>query len=27
LGLTKSGDPKHPQMLGYNTPLTEWSRP
>lgn len=23
-GLTKSGDPKHPLMLGYNTPLTEW---
>lgn len=21
LGLTKSGDPKHPLMLGYNTPL------
>ena len=25
-GLTKSGDPKHPLMLGYNTPLTPWSK-
>lgn len=24
-GLTKSGDPKHPLMLGHNTPLVEWS--
>ena len=23
-GLTVSGDPKHPLMLGYNTPLVEW---
>jgi hypothetical protein len=23
-GLTKSGDPMHPLMLGYSTPLTEW---
>lgn len=23
-GLTASGDPKHPLMLGYNTPLTDW---
>ena len=23
-GLTKSGDPKHPLMLGYDTPLIEW---
>jgi hypothetical protein len=23
-GLTKSGDPKHPLMLGYNTPLIPW---
>lgn len=23
-GLTKSGDPKHPLMLGYDTPLTPW---
>jgi hypothetical protein len=23
-GLTASGDPKHPQMLGYDTPLVEW---
>jgi len=23
-GLTASGDPKHPLMLGYDTPLTEW---
>lgn len=24
-GLTASGDPKHPLMLGYGTPLTPWS--
>ena len=24
-GFTKGGDPKHPQMLGYDTPLTPWS--
>lgn len=24
-GLTKSGDPKHPLMLGHSTPLVEWS--
>lgn len=24
LGLTASGDPKHPLMLGYDTPLIEW---
>lgn len=23
-GTTKSGDPLHPLMLGYDTPLTEW---
>lgn len=23
-GTTKSGDPKHPLMLGYNTPLVPW---
>lgn len=23
-GLTKSRDPKHPLMLGYDTPLVEW---
>lgn len=23
-GLTKSGDPMHPLMLGYKTPLCEW---
>lgn len=23
-GLTKGGDPKHPLMLGYDTPLTNW---
>lgn len=23
-GLTKSGDPKHPLMLGYSTPLDYW---
>lgn len=26
-GLTKSGDPKHPLMLGYETTLSPWSRP
>ncbi len=26
-GLTKGGDPKHPLMLGYSTPLTTWSKP
>jgi hypothetical protein len=25
-GLSKSGDPLHPLMLGYNTPLIEWPR-
>lgn len=25
-GLTKSGDPKHPLTLGYDTPLTNWER-
>ena len=25
MGLTASGDPKHPLMLGYDTPLTEWT--
>ncbi len=25
-GLTKSGDPLHPLMLGYDTPLIEWSK-
>lgn len=25
-GLTKGGDPKHPLMLGYDTPLTSWDR-
>jgi hypothetical protein len=24
-GLTKSGGPKHPLMLGYTTPLQDWS--
>lgn len=24
-GLTNGGDPKHPLMLGYDTPLVEWS--
>ncbi len=24
-GFTKSGDPKHPLMLGYDTPLVDWS--
>ncbi|ANL41039.1 MULTISPECIES: DUF1643 domain-containing protein [Rhizobium] len=23
-GLTDSGDPKHPLMLGYDTPLAQW---
>lgn len=23
-GMTASGDPKHPLMLGYNTPLSDW---
>ncbi|WP_032901384.1 DUF1643 domain-containing protein [Mesorhizobium ciceri] len=23
-GFTKSGDPKHPLMLGYDTPLVDW---
>lgn len=27
LGLTNSGDPKHPLMLGYDTPLTPWNDP
>lgn len=27
LGLTVSGDPKHPQMLGYATPLIDWATP
>ena len=26
-GVTASGDPKHPLMLGYDTPLTTWVRP
>lgn len=25
-GLTGSGDPKHPLMLGYDTPLIDWSQ-
>jgi hypothetical protein len=25
-GFTKLGDPLHPQMLGYDTPLRDWSR-
>lgn len=25
-GLTASGDPKHPLMLGYDTPLIEWRK-
>lgn len=25
-GLTAGGDPKHPLMLAYDTPLTEWSK-
>jgi hypothetical protein len=24
-GFTASGDPKHPLMLGYNTPLIDWA--
>ena len=24
LGMTRSGDPKHPLMLGYDTPLMDW---
>jgi hypothetical protein len=24
-GTTKSGDPLHPQMLGYATPLIPWA--
>lgn len=24
-GFTNSGDPKHPLMLGYDTPLTDWT--
>ncbi|HGM4965492.1 TPA: DUF1643 domain-containing protein [Pseudomonas putida] len=27
LGLTKGGDPRHPLMLGYDTPLTLWGDP
>jgi hypothetical protein len=26
-GLTASGDPKHPLMLSYETPLIDWRRP
>lgn len=26
-GLTASGDPKHPLMLGYDTPLIPWVQP
>lgn len=26
-GFTKSGDPKHPLMLGYATALIDWERP
>ncbi|MBR8054205.1 DUF1643 domain-containing protein [Burkholderia vietnamiensis] len=26
-GLTAGGDPKHPLMLPYDTPLIDWSRP
>ncbi|AJY14523.1 DUF1643 domain-containing protein [Burkholderia dolosa] len=26
-GLTSGGDPKHPLMLAYDTPLIDWSRP
>lgn len=26
-GLTASGDPKHPLMLGYATPLQDWTTP
>ena len=25
-GLTKAGDPKHPLMLGYSTPLVDWQQ-
>lgn len=25
LGLTSSGDPRHPLMLGYSTPLQDWA--
>ena len=25
-GLTKAGDPKHPLMLGYDTPLIDWAK-
>ena len=27
LGLSKGGDPRHPLMLGYDTPLTRWEMP
>lgn len=27
LGLTKTGDPSHPLLLGYDTPFTPWPRP
>jgi hypothetical protein len=27
LGMTKSNDPKHPLMLGYDTPIREWKNP
>lgn len=26
-GFTKGGDPLHPLMLGYDTPLQDWTRP
>ena len=26
-GFSKSGDPLHPLMLGYNTPLVDWHQP
>lgn len=26
-GLTKGGDPKHPLMLGYDTPIIDWRQP
>lgn len=26
LGFTKHGDPKHPLMLGYDTPLVDWPK-
>jgi hypothetical protein len=26
-GFTQSGDPKHPLMLGYSTPLIDWTSP